>query len=82
VERLEQTYVRITGEAACQRYDYAASAFDFGCRLLYDQCGLVPGYPGIAVRAGLTGLNDFAGRAFTCPTHSASTRYPSMPQAA
>ena len=52
VERLEQTYVRITDEAACQRYDYAAPAFDFAARLVYDESGLVLDYPGIAVRAG------------------------------
>jgi uncharacterized protein len=48
VERLEQTYLRATG----QSYDYTAPAFDFRCRLVYDQSGLVLDYPGIAVRAG------------------------------
>ena len=52
VRRLEQTYVRITDEAACQRYEYAAPAFDFAARLVYDKSGLVLDYPGIAVRAG------------------------------
>ena len=52
VERLEQTYLRITNEAACQRYDYAAPAFDFAARLVYDKSGLVLDYPGIAVRVG------------------------------
>ena len=52
VERLEQTYVRATDQASCQRYDYAASAFGFAARLVYDQSGLVLDYPGIAVRAG------------------------------
>jgi hypothetical protein len=51
VERLEQTYLRTTDQATCQRYDYTAPAFDFSCRLVYDQAGLVLGYPGIAVRA-------------------------------
>ena len=51
VERLEQTYARTTDEASCQRYDYAAPAFDFAARLIYDQSGLVLDYPGIAVRA-------------------------------
>jgi len=51
VERLEQTYARTTDQATCQRYDYTAPAFDFGARLVCDQAGLVPGYPGIAVRA-------------------------------
>ena len=52
VERLEQTYVRATGETTGQRYDYTAPAFDFRCRLVYDHSGLVLDYPGIAVRAG------------------------------
>ena len=52
VERLEQTYVRAADEATGQCYDYAAPAFDFDCRLVYDQSGLVLDYPGIAVRAG------------------------------
>ena len=52
VERLEQTYQRAEDEAGCQRYDYAAPAFGFTCRLGYDQSGLVLDYPGIAVRAG------------------------------
>ena len=48
--RLEQTYLRTPGEAALQSYDYTAPAFDFECRLIYDQSGLVLEYPGIAVR--------------------------------
>ena len=52
VERLEQAYLRVPDEAARQRYDYAAPAFDFACRLTYDKSGLVVDYPGIAVRAG------------------------------
>jgi uncharacterized protein len=52
VERLEQTYQRVPDEAAHQRYDYAAPAFDFACCLTYDESGLVLDYPGIAVRAG------------------------------
>ena len=51
VERLEQTYARIADEGACQRYDYAAPAFDFAARLVYDESGLVLDYPGIAARA-------------------------------
>jgi hypothetical protein len=54
VERLEQTYVRTTDEGTCQRYDYTAPVFDFRCRLVYDQAGLVLDYPGIAVRAGVS----------------------------
>jgi len=52
VERLEQTYARKPDDAARQRYDYAAPAFGFEARLVYDECGLVLDYPGIAVRAG------------------------------
>jgi hypothetical protein len=51
VQRLEQTYVRSTGEGTRQCYDYSAPAFDFGSRLVYDESGLVVDYPGIAVRA-------------------------------
>jgi uncharacterized protein len=46
VERLEQTYSRVTE----REYDYAAPAFDFGCRLVYDLHGLILEYPGIAIR--------------------------------
>ena len=52
VERLEQTYARAADQDTGQRYDYTAPAFDFHCRLVYDQSGLVLDYPGIAVRAG------------------------------
>ena len=52
VERLEQTYARTHDDGPLQRYDYAAPAFDFSCRLVYDARGLVLAYPGIAVRAG------------------------------
>ena len=51
VERLEQTYARTPGQAARQCFDYSAPAFDFSCRLVYDESGLVADYPGIAVRA-------------------------------
>jgi len=51
VERLEQTYARAADEASWQRYDHAAPAFGFSCRLVYDESGLVLDYPGIAVRA-------------------------------
>jgi len=50
-ERLEQTYVRATDDGIRQRYDYAAPAFAFTTRLVYDTAGLVLDYPGIAVRA-------------------------------
>ena len=52
VERLEQTYARATDQDTGQCYDYAAPAFDFLCRLVYDQSGLVLDYPEIAIRAG------------------------------
>lgn len=52
VERLEQTYERVADDGPRQRYDYAAPAFAFACRLVYDESGLVLDYPGIAVRAG------------------------------
>jgi uncharacterized protein len=51
VERLEQTYARATDQGTGQHYDYTAPAFDFRCRLVYDQSGLVLDYPGIAIRA-------------------------------
>ena len=51
VERLDQTYLRTADGPAGQRYDYTAPAFDFQCRLVYDQSGLVIDYPGIAIRA-------------------------------
>jgi uncharacterized protein len=51
-ERLEQTYARTADGASCQRYDYAAPAFSFAARLIYDESGLVLDYPGIAVRVG------------------------------
>lgn len=37
-------------EGAHQRYDYAAPAFGFTSRLVYDDSGLVLEYPGIAER--------------------------------
>jgi hypothetical protein len=51
VERLEQTYQRVPDESGRQQYDYDAPAFDFTCRIAYDESGLVLDYPGIAVRA-------------------------------
>jgi uncharacterized protein len=52
--RLDQVYERIPGEdeTAHRRYDYAAPAFSFTARLVYDDSGLVVDYPGIALRAG------------------------------
>lgn len=51
VERLDQDYVRAADAGGHQRYDYTAPVFDFACRLVYDESGLVLDYPGIAVRA-------------------------------
>jgi hypothetical protein len=51
VERLDQDYLRSADEGRHQCYDYSAPAFDFACRLVYDESGLVLDYPGIAVRA-------------------------------
>jgi uncharacterized protein len=50
--RLDQSYAKIPGEAEPPRYDYAAPAFGFTARLVYDASGLVADYPGIARRAG------------------------------
>jgi hypothetical protein len=50
VERLEQTYERVTDDGPRSCYDYSAPAFEFSCRLVYDESGLVVAYPGIAVR--------------------------------
>jgi uncharacterized protein len=49
--RLEQHYRRVDDGADGERYDYAAPAFAFTCRLSYDRAGLVLDYPGLAVRA-------------------------------
>ena len=46
VDRLEQTYSPISEG----HYAYAAPAFDFDARLIYDQHGLILDYPGIAAR--------------------------------
>lgn len=51
VERLEQTYARLPDDDGQQAYDYESPAFDFSCRLTYDESGLVLDYPGIAVRS-------------------------------
>lgn len=51
VERLEQAYARIPDDDLHQRYDYSAPAFNFACRLVYDEYGLVLDYPRFAVRA-------------------------------
>jgi hypothetical protein len=52
VERLEQDYCRIGGEGDRRRFRYRAPAFDGEELLVYDRCGLVLDYPGIAARVG------------------------------
>ncbi|WP_199431285.1 putative glycolipid-binding domain-containing protein [Qaidamihabitans albus] len=47
VERLEQEYRRIDDEGPYQHFDYRAPAFDFACRLVYDESGLVVTYPAL-----------------------------------
>jgi hypothetical protein len=47
VERLEQTYRRL----ADRRYRYLSPAFGVDIELLYDECGVVLDYPGLATRA-------------------------------
>jgi hypothetical protein len=37
VDRLEQTYGRATDEGPRSCYDYTAPAFDFSCRIVYDE---------------------------------------------
>jgi hypothetical protein len=50
VERLEQRYARVADDGPRHRYDYAAPAFGYRGRLVYDASGLVLDYPGIALR--------------------------------
>lgn len=59
VERLEQQYTRVMdgdGGTGGHSYDYRAPVFDFSCRLVYDQTGLVLDYPGIAERVPVESL--------------------------
>jgi hypothetical protein len=51
VDRLEQEYMLVADKDGKQHYAYAAPDFNFACRLVYDESGLVLDYPGIAVRA-------------------------------
>jgi hypothetical protein len=51
VDRLEQSYFRVTSAGDGQQFDYEAPAFNFRCRLQYDDRGLVVNYPGIASRS-------------------------------
>jgi hypothetical protein len=50
VDRLDQKYLRVSDDGSKRRYDYEAPAFDFSCRLVFDETGLVADYPGIARR--------------------------------
>jgi hypothetical protein len=50
-DRLDQVYRR-PGEVDRLCFDYAAPAFGFTARLVYDDAGLIVSYPGIAARAG------------------------------
>jgi uncharacterized protein len=56
--RLDQVYRRVPGPGAGPSYDYAAPAFGFTARLVYDHYGLIVGYPGIADRAGSENLGS------------------------
>ena len=51
IERLEQSYERLTGTAGASAFRYDAPAFRFRCELVVDSAGLVLDYPGIATRA-------------------------------
>ncbi|MEV5829299.1 putative glycolipid-binding domain-containing protein [Spirillospora sp. NPDC052242] len=50
VDRLEQTYARTADAGGHRCYDYAAPAFGFTARLVYDPSGFVLEYPGLAAR--------------------------------
>jgi uncharacterized protein len=50
VERLEQSYARLSDDGERARYEYLAPAFGFRAVLTYDRLGLILDYPGIAVR--------------------------------
>ena len=50
VGRLEQQYAGVEDVGPLRRFDYRAPAFNFECRLVYDEAGLVLEYPGIATR--------------------------------
>ena len=51
VGRLDRPTHVLPGQASRQCFAYSAPVFDFSCRLVYDESGLVVNYPGIAVRA-------------------------------
>jgi uncharacterized protein len=50
IERLEQSYRRLSDDGRNQCFDYRSPTFDFRERLVYDSAGLVLDYPGLAVR--------------------------------
>jgi len=50
VLRIEQTYRRLEDDGARSRFDYDCPTFDFGCRLTYDESGLVLDYPRVGTR--------------------------------
>ncbi|MFC7590003.1 putative glycolipid-binding domain-containing protein [Nonomuraea antimicrobica] len=50
VERIDQHYTRVPGESGRLEYDYSSPVFDFHCRLVFDESGLVMDYPGLAAR--------------------------------
>ena len=50
VERLEQRYRRLDGDAVRRRFDYESPDHDFAAVVVYDERGLVVEYPGIATR--------------------------------
>jgi hypothetical protein len=52
VDRLEQRYLRLPSATIGQQFLYEAPAFNFRCRIEYDNQGLVVIYPGIASRSG------------------------------
>jgi hypothetical protein len=51
VQRLEQTYERLTSGTNASTFRYEAPSFGFRCELTIDSAGLVLDYPGIATRA-------------------------------
>ncbi len=50
VQRLEQTYRRVSDLDGARRYQYYAPQFSFACEIEYDRHGLPLEYPGIARR--------------------------------
>jgi hypothetical protein len=50
IERREQSYLMVSSDEAHDQYAHAAPIFDFECRLVYDNAGLLLDYPGLAQR--------------------------------